>query len=377
MKIRINRIFGKYNNEIDLDNNCNILIGENGIGKSTTIKIINYLLKLDYVSLIKYYFDSIEIITNSKKIIIRYKDLTLKKEYLLKEYCGDNYDKYILLKEDFKLLQKEHTELKSPYELEIDDIDDREKIFNILQFNWDFENFYNNIDNRLLYKILKFDVKKLTNEKIILDYENKGGLSSNYLNFIKKIYANAKVVCDDNGKYYNESNIKNKVNEIKMIIKKLNFRNILIIDMASDFNVTNDLDRIFVTNNREKDFIDKNYVKMLEHNKKEKNILNHKIFFGSQFDIRKNILENNNINVLKDNFVALREYGIIENKIDLGYYLFNNIYNEQFLNEFKEDLYNFIYEKLKNNHDYYPKNEKTKKFISIEKDFNKIKLFIK
>ena len=64
MKIKINGIFGKYNNEIDLDKKCNILIGENGVGKSTTMKIASCVLQGDFVKLLKYSFDSIEIINN-------------------------------------------------------------------------------------------------------------------------------------------------------------------------------------------------------------------------------------------------------------------------------------------------------------------------
>ena len=45
MKIKINKIFGQYNNEINFDNRINIFIGENGIGKSTTISILQCLLE--------------------------------------------------------------------------------------------------------------------------------------------------------------------------------------------------------------------------------------------------------------------------------------------------------------------------------------------
>lgn len=32
--VRINKLFGKYNNEIDLSNRCIIFIGENGVRKN-------------------------------------------------------------------------------------------------------------------------------------------------------------------------------------------------------------------------------------------------------------------------------------------------------------------------------------------------------
>ena len=82
MIIKVNKLFGRYNNEIDLDKKINIFIGENGIGKSTTINLVNCLLKYDYIGLIKYSFDSIEIKTDNETVLIKYDDLILDKEYL-------------------------------------------------------------------------------------------------------------------------------------------------------------------------------------------------------------------------------------------------------------------------------------------------------
>lgn len=85
MKIKINGIFGKYNNIVDLDSKCNIFIGENGVGKSTTMKIINTFLSGNFVDLLKYYFSSIEIIDNDKtKMIINYTDLIPRAEDILR-----------------------------------------------------------------------------------------------------------------------------------------------------------------------------------------------------------------------------------------------------------------------------------------------------
>lgn len=85
MKIKINGIFDKYNNIVDLDSKCNIFIGENGVGKSTTMKIINTFLSGNFVDLLKYYFSSIEIIDNDKtKMIINYTDLIPKAEDILR-----------------------------------------------------------------------------------------------------------------------------------------------------------------------------------------------------------------------------------------------------------------------------------------------------
>ena len=74
MKVKINGIFGKYNSEIDLDNRCTIFIGENGSGKSTTLKILNYVLQGDFVNITKYNFESIEFQDKNNILKIYYED---------------------------------------------------------------------------------------------------------------------------------------------------------------------------------------------------------------------------------------------------------------------------------------------------------------
>ena len=104
MKIKINKLFGRYDNVIDFNKKNNILIGENGIGKSTTIKMLNCLFKYNYIGLIEYYFDSIEIVDDDETILIKYDDLTLDKEYLLKNFCESwkyDYNLYVDLRKEY------------------------------------------------------------------------------------------------------------------------------------------------------------------------------------------------------------------------------------------------------------------------------------
>ena len=86
MKIKINKIFGQYNNEINFDNKINIFIGENGIGKSTTISILKCLLEFRYIKLQDYYFESIEIINDNDTVTIKYSDLCLTNDYIYENY---------------------------------------------------------------------------------------------------------------------------------------------------------------------------------------------------------------------------------------------------------------------------------------------------
>lgn len=75
MKIKINGIYNKYNNEVDLTNKCTIFIGENGIGKSTTMKVLEDLLKGDFISILYHNFNNIELIEGNEKVFIKYEDL--------------------------------------------------------------------------------------------------------------------------------------------------------------------------------------------------------------------------------------------------------------------------------------------------------------
>ena len=47
MGIRINGLFGKTNISFDLSKDCTILIGENGIGKTTALKMLENILDED------------------------------------------------------------------------------------------------------------------------------------------------------------------------------------------------------------------------------------------------------------------------------------------------------------------------------------------
>ena len=48
MKIVIKKLFGKFNTELEIDKKLNILVGENGVGKSNILKICNLVLNNNY-----------------------------------------------------------------------------------------------------------------------------------------------------------------------------------------------------------------------------------------------------------------------------------------------------------------------------------------
>ena len=61
MRLIIKKLFGKYDYDIDFNKPINILIGENGCGKSTILKILYYLGKRDFISLANVKFEELTI----------------------------------------------------------------------------------------------------------------------------------------------------------------------------------------------------------------------------------------------------------------------------------------------------------------------------
>ena len=372
MKIRINKIFGKYNNEIDFSKNLNIFIGENGIGKSTCIKILNCLLNFDYIGLLNYYFESIEIIEESEKILIKYDDIAISKEHMLMEYCDNDYEMYMKFKPDYNEISEKYN--CHPVAISFDDNTNEEYKENWYKyaFYYDFDWFNEQIDNRLLYKILKNDDKILSNERIVT---KSSDITDDFIYHIREVYNKEKKNIKKE-KFYLHSNIAQKHIIIEKLLTSLKYPKVLMVNMANDFEIYNNFNRNFVENKVEVEVLDQKY-KEIKNNRKN----NKKINFGMLKYCAENIrnvskkypglIDDSIIKKLKENYRVIRKEGIYENKIDIGYYLFNQIYTDEFINEFKNDFYDFLKENINNY------SNELLEFQITSKDYNKIKLYLK
>lgn len=328
MKIRINKIFGKYTHEVDLNKKCNVLIGENGIGKSTVMKIINHILKHEYIELLNYYFESIDLICGKNKVTINYLDIALDSEYVINSFIRKN-----------------------------------------ISFKDEITNFYLHLDSRLLYKILKFDMDILATEEVIRYIDG----SEIYISIIKEIYAEAKVEYEY-AKYYYDSKLREKIEKINNILNKFLNIDVLYIDMTTKFDVINDKERKYAFNDYETALIDDKYKEVLEENLKTSDLLSYVIDTRSLSDRYSGYMDVNLVDEVKSRYYmqnVKKEDTFDGCKLDFGYLLFSQIYTKELQDEFREDLYNYIKNNIKN---ISPKSDWN---MLANNTFNKLKLYIK
>ncbi len=105
LHFEMNGLFKKYNYSIDFNNKTNVLIGENGCGKSTILNIINGLAAKDFVYISNKDFDSISISMDGCSFNLKHDEVTQLEisknpdfremlfELELSNY--DNFDKFL------------------------------------------------------------------------------------------------------------------------------------------------------------------------------------------------------------------------------------------------------------------------------------------
>lgn len=384
MKIKINGIFDKYNNLVDLDKKCNIFIGENGVGKSTTMKIINTFLSGDFIGILKYYFSSIEIIDNEKTIItINYTDLIPRAEDILR----------ITRKCDPKAEDKMNPNLRV-YGYDSGTVI---KHFNdLMQIVKGNNDVYRHLLRTVLNEETNFSIdgfKKQYNIKSGNVHDASYVLLGFYLNVLNTLKYNEI-------SYFDETIFSDK--EYYKVIDKLleKYRKVFLISSVKELNITNDVYKIpyrYCCKNDEYRVLDsyKNLEKKLlgkiDKDIKKSNLFNKESlhieveakerFYKELFDnydldlIIKNTVINN---VYKDYDVYLDLNGKYNDEkklnIDLQKLLFKNYYSEDVIIKFVRDYYTMLRKMIYRE---YTEEELDIDYILDDDDiYNKIIIFI-
>ena len=160
-RFKINGLFGLYNIDIPFDSNVNIFVGENGLGKTTILNALNYVIQGDSEGLFTINFDNIELtLGNDKKIKIVHDDLSDNRISL---YNGNYISHYIHDDEYGFIVRKIMLEILKENPIKIlDDKDSREKIFEKIskKYRYDLPSY---VMDKIYSNILKNDefVKEL------------------------------------------------------------------------------------------------------------------------------------------------------------------------------------------------------------------------
>ena len=94
-KFKINNLHNYYDVELNFKNDKTIYIGENGVGKTTILSMLYYLLNLNYERLSKYIFESLEIKFEGKKSVRITKSDITQINSVIRSRKG-RYPKYIV-----------------------------------------------------------------------------------------------------------------------------------------------------------------------------------------------------------------------------------------------------------------------------------------
>jgi len=211
-KLIIEKLFDQYNVEIDLSKRCNILVGPNGVGKTTILKIIYNIMRRDFIELSKFKFDKIRILYKKKEkkesFEFRRSDLFPESEYIFKE-----------LKKSFEVFPEDHLGrgVKS----------DVWQIFIKLEKN--------NILNDYLANLYFNKKHSLVIEEILNSY--KSLIPNSYMSFddMTKNILNNNIYNTENYNYHKYFN-NSKISKIEIPLEK---KEIFYLDLVDKFEIDN------------------------------------------------------------------------------------------------------------------------------------------
>lgn len=248
--IKINKLFGKYDNEIDLSSRGIIFIGENGVGKTTIMKILKNLMNLNFAELVKYDFESIdmEVIAKNGKIIkdtINYADLLPKDEEIKKIIINSDF-----FSDDLRCEWETFAEFTSDEEKisawNDSSMTDEEKISAWNDFDFDIAYDYCNSgdfnfsSNDVLNDLINKNELKNIIKKIIKDEEFTNLYYDNYINGLNQKENKWYEVGSGSWDYGTiKKTIKNIINTLKESIDK-----ILLSNKEIDFDSKKKISRM-------------------------------------------------------------------------------------------------------------------------------------
>lgn len=237
IKFRANKLFNAYDMDLSFDHNLNVLVGENGCGKTTIMKMINSIINNDFISLSKVPFDYIELtidnVTNKinyvdiQPIEIEFEDYKMKItnhpsfKFLVKDALEkkNNFNEFLeYIKIECKKLGKYTIDFRNDEYLENEELYLQEDIdmFKIKKYNIKYM-LENNCIPRCLYG------SKYYLQLIFNMYHNKN-LKLVYYPKISKSYYYSFIDLDDKFYYFENINFIDKKKISRMLSKEF-FKN--------------------------------------------------------------------------------------------------------------------------------------------------------
>lgn len=210
-KIEIIGLFNKYNVLLDLSKRCNILVGANGIGKSTTLKIIAAIYNSNWIEVSRFPFKHINLALSDGFIYSFSRIDLFPSVEEIKKFISNKYDNLYkdFLNEHWVLVEKENCLVT------VDELIKSEQLCDFLA------NCQNNIKQPIVIQRI-----------IRTNYKVRSNYSINFEELLLQAINHFK-----NKSYYNSSRIINLVQQ-KQIISQIKEKS-FFLDMVRSYEVDN------------------------------------------------------------------------------------------------------------------------------------------
>ncbi len=239
-EFKINGLNQNYNVDLIFENNKTIFIGENGIGKTTILSILYYLLDLNFTELLRFSFDSIELtFENSIPLKISRHDMREELERLERDKMDRRHPKYQIWINNFIRKIEEDPELSEDIKRIIvsggDNSNSYREVMNILRKKTGFgqsaihfrEDVFSELSYRLnppSYKLLIDKIEDIKTNYKILYFPTYRRIEENLAQLDLKT-RDARIINKSNGEliHFGMEDVKQKIaNLLNKISKETN-----------------------------------------------------------------------------------------------------------------------------------------------------------